>query len=112
MAQVARFLRGNFGRDAFHRVPILSGEISRDAVEPVPTDSVAALPRCVCLVYEERLNHTTPYPVPLPIGWGEGEERLIEHGDAAALGENEPPARPGNRPGDALGREMRVDEIR
>src|SRR5204863_9237444 len=40
---------------------------------------------------------------------GERVERLIEHGGATALGEYDPAACPGKRPGDALGREMRLD---
>src|SRR2546427_181936 len=51
----------------------------------------------VCRGDEERLDS------------GERVERRIEHGGAAALGEYEPAARPGKRPGDALGREMRLD---
>src|SRR5437867_4436494 len=51
----------------------------------------------VCRVDEELLDS------------GQRVEGRIEHGGATALGEYEPAACPGKRPGDALGREMRLD---
>src|SRR5574341_1272140 len=51
----------------------------------------------VCGVDEERLDD------------GQRRERLIEHGGAAWFGEHQPAARPGECPGDAVGREMRLN---
>src|SRR5438067_8709863 len=40
---------------------------------------------------------------------GQRRERLIERGGAAALGQHEPAAGAGERPRNAIGREMRLD---
>jgi hypothetical protein len=65
------------GRDAFHRVPYIQGEV-RDAVKRVPTRFRGREPRSLALAYPERSKwaSTRPRVLPLPEGegWGEGEE--------------------------------------
>src|SRR5258706_15989859 len=51
----------------------------------------------VCRVDEECLDS------------GQRLERLIEHGGATALGKYKPAAGPGKRPGESLGREIRLE---
>src|SRR5881409_1067468 len=100
----------NFGEEVVEKSGVLAhralrltggtgGEVDvRELVgRDVHTEIVGRMPLIVCGVDQELLDS------------GDRIERLIEYGRATAFGEYESTACPGKRPGNALGREVRLD---